>query len=201
MRCCRKRFTFAISSPDEFLFTSLLPNLFWENFKNRSTFNRVTGEIGCLKRPICAEALSCWKTSSLEIWRLASSRNCCNSITLRLIGYWSLTLTPDRQISDWCNVNHWWLIDWCCQLGLLNVNVNIVWTGVLSRRLSGWQICVQLVIPGVVKVNMFSSVNKMMLTLLCEYFSATLSRSESCVRVRCTQLSGTAICQHKDFTR
>jgi len=65
---------------------------------------------------LCTGALSCWKMNSLEIWRLAG-RNCSNSIMISTPHYPWLR---DRQVSNWCNVNHLCLADWCHQW--LNVN-------------------------------------------------------------------------------
>ena len=60
---------------------------------------------------LCAGALSCWKVkNSLEIWR-AACRSCYNSIVLRLILHTNLDLVI--KVSNWCNVNHFLLIDRC----------------------------------------------------------------------------------------
>ena len=86
---------------------------------------------------LCAGALYCWKMkNSLEIWRMAG-RNCCNSITLRIIlgnpdfvidncqtGVMSTTCySPTDAISDWtlCTqalCHDVFLLDWwiCVQL-------------------------------------------------------------------------------------
>jgi len=99
---------------DPYVITNLLLSLFWKNFWNRSTLANLRGKVDGLKRPV-RRALSCWKMNSLEIWRMAS-RNCCNSITLRLIltkfdfviggtyqtGVMSTTCdSPTGAISDW----------------------------------------------------------------------------------------------------
>jgi len=63
--------------------------------------------------------------------------------------------------------NHLWLADsdWCHQ----RLNVHCV-----RRRYVGRLFSVILWVFGVFTVNTFSPVNKMMLTLLCEYFPATV---------------------------
>jgi len=122
---------------------------------------------------LCAGALSCWKMkNSLEIWRVAG-RNCCNSITLRLIllnnvdsvinkyqtDVMSTTCdSPTAAVSDWTLIL-------CAQALCRDVFV-IGWRMyAYSRSFCGFF--------GVVMVN-FSTVNKMILTSLGKYFSATV---------------------------
>jgi len=81
--------------------------------------------------------------------------------------------SDNRQISDWSIVKHLLLADWCHQwLDVDCVRRRSAATSFLSlgdRCAYSRSFCVLL---DVVTVNVFSSVNKMMLTSLCEYFSA-----------------------------
>jgi len=119
---------------------------------------------------LCAQTLSCWKMNMLEISHMAD-KNCCNSNT----PYWSWH--RDRQVSNWCNVNHLWLADRCHQW----LNVTCV-AGALSRRLSCWLTHVHIYsrsfcgFLGVATVNVFlcSSVNKNDANIVWQIFWATI---------------------------
>jgi len=96
---------------DQYFITDLLLSLSWKNFFNHSTFGKVMGKKSIAANALSAGTLSCWKMkNSLEIWCMAGS-HCCNSIILRF---------RDWQVSNWCNVNHLLLADWCYQW--LNLN-------------------------------------------------------------------------------
>jgi len=62
-----------------------------------------------LKGPVRRGTVLLKMKNSLEIWRMARI-NCCYRITLRLVGLLLKPWLRNRQISDWCNVNHLWLI-------------------------------------------------------------------------------------------
>jgi len=107
---------------------------------------------------LCVGALSCWKMkNSLEIWRMAaetvvtaSSYDNRPRITFILWSTCTSALSTTRD-SPTDAVSHW-----------LNVD------RVLSPRLSSWLIHASTVCR-VTTVNVFSSVNKMMLMSLDEY--------------------------------
>ena len=116
--------------------TSLLLSLFWKNLWNCSTFGSVIGKTLTASSTVCAWALSCWKVKkSLDVWHMAS-RNCCNSVTLRLILLTNLHCMMDKcqtgvmsttcysltdAIHDWMpimcsSILSWhlfFLVDWC----------------------------------------------------------------------------------------
>jgi len=90
---------------------------------------------------LCAGALYCWKTkNSLEI-DIMAVRNCCNSITLRLILLTNLDSVIDKYqaglMPTTCNSPTDVISDWTL----------VICAGILSRRpLPGWWMCVQSVI-------------------------------------------------------
>jgi len=110
---------------DHYFIKNLLLSLFWKIFLNRLITDKLMGK-GDWLMVLCTQALCCWKMNMLEISHMAG-RNCCNSNT----PYWPWH--RDRQVSNWCNVNHLWLADRCNQW----LNVTCV-AGALSRRLSCW---------------------------------------------------------------
>jgi len=138
-----------------------VPSLFWKNFKIAlfdiwHLMKNLTNS-----NTLCAGALSCWKTNSLEIWRVVG-RNCCNSIT-------SLN-------SMMTCVYHLWLADW------FPVTERYLSPQAFCRDvfLVGWWICVQSVFRGIFGlaiVNKFSSVNNMMLTLFWWIFPGSALNS------------------------
>jgi len=109
---------------------------------------------------LCAGALCCWKMkNSLEI-RSMAGRNCCNSVALRL-------MLLDREASNWCNVNHLFLVtdaisDWtlnlCAQAFCHDLFLLAWWICVFVQCLHYSRSIREFV--GVVTVNIFSSVNK-----------------------------------------
>jgi len=151
---------------------------------------------------LCAGALYRWTMkNSLEIWRRVG-RNRSNSISLRLI----LFTDPDSVIDkyqSWCVVNYLWFVNRRLMPSL--TKRKLFAQALLLRRLLGWLIDLRTVgdscVFDVATVNTFSSVNKLMLTLLGEYFKLLFWIAESCMGVRFTQLWGMAIFEHKYFTR
>jgi len=112
---------------DDSSITNLLLNLLRKNFWDQSTFGKVMAQVSCHTR-----ALSCWKMkNSLEIWHMVD-RNCCTSITLRLI----LLTTLDSVIKK-CRTN---VMPTTCDSTTDAISDwrLIVRAGVLSRHLSSW---------------------------------------------------------------
>ena len=107
-------------------------------------------------RALCVGALSCWKIkNSLEILCMVD-RNCCNSITLRVILHNDFDSVIEKYqtgvASTTCHSLTVAVSDWthCVQAFCHDVFL-------------GWWMCVQSVILwvfGVVAVNIFSPVNK-----------------------------------------
>ena len=69
---------------------------------------------------------------------MVGSRSWCNSIELRLT-LLAIVWFRDWQVSNWCNINHLLLADWCRQW--LNVN-RMRRRFVTTSSFFGWQICV-----------------------------------------------------------
>jgi len=113
-----QKFTFAISSPEEFLLKSL--NI-WQTYREKLI----------ALSALCACALSCWKIkNSLEIWCIG--RNCCKSIML-----WLIILTDLDSVIDKCKTG---VMSTTCYspTDVISDWTLIVCTGTLSRRLSSW---------------------------------------------------------------
>jgi len=75
------------------------PSPFWNNFWNSLTVGKVMRKKIIASSAMCAGALSCWKMNSFEIWR-TTGRNCCNSITLRLVLLTGLDSVIDKCPTD-----------------------------------------------------------------------------------------------------
>jgi len=101
---------------DHYFITNLLLSLFWKNFWNSSTLDKVMGKSWLPQMPyVPRHSLSCWKMNLLEIWCMMG-RNCCNSITL-----WLILLTDlDSVISKY-------------QSGVMSTNCDLL-TDVISGR-------------------------------------------------------------------
>jgi len=75
----------------------------------------------------------------------------------------------DRQVSNWCSVNHLLLADWCHHW----LNANCVSSRFVTTSFFLVDPWLSIILRAAT-VNMFSSVNQMMLTSLGEYFSTTV---------------------------
>jgi len=108
----------------------------------------------------------------VEMLRMAG-RNCCNSIILGLILF---SFTNLDSVMDKCQTG---VMSTTCDspADVTNDLTLIVCAGVSSWRLSSWWVCVHSVILLFFRYNhckLFLSVNETLLTLLGEYFWATV---------------------------